>query len=130
MATLLTIHTNDAPAAIGPYAQAKVVSGGAWVFCSGQIPLKPDGTLVTGSIEDETEQVLSNCKAVLKAAGSSFAHVMKATIFLTNMDDFAKVNEVYGKHMGENPPARSTVAVAGLPKGVRVEIEMIAAVVD
>lgn len=118
------ISTKNAPAAIGPYSQA--VRAGNHLFMSGQISLKPDGTLVEGDVKVQATQVMANMKAVLEAAGLSFAHVVKTTIFLSSMDHFAVVNEVYGAVFTGNPPARSTVAVAGLPKGVDVEIEAIA----
>lgn len=119
-----TIFAADAPPAIGPYTHA-VKASGTFVFCSGQIPLKPDGTLVEGDIRAQTEQVVTNMRAVLAASGLSPANIVKTTIFLSSMDHFATVNEVYGSLFDSNPPARSTVAVAGLPKNVDVEIEMI-----
>lgn len=119
------ISTDRAPAAIGPYSQA-IVAGG-FVFCSGQIPLDPEtGELVSGGVEAETERVLDNLEAVLAAAGSSIEDVVKATIFLTDLEDFGVVNEAYGKRLGAAPPARATVQVAALPKGARVEIEVVA----
>ena len=119
------IATHAAPAAIGPYSQA--VRFGNLLFCSGQIPLDPEtGALVEGSIQTETTRVLDNLKAVLEAAGCELGDVLKTTIFLQSMSDFAAVNEVYAGYFPTSPPARSTVAVAGLPKGVRVEIEAIA----
>lgn len=121
-----TVHSTDkAPAAIGPYSQAIEVNG--FIYCSGQIPLTSEGDLVTGSIEAQTEQVMKNIEAVLTELGLTFDHIVKTTIFLSSMDHFAKVNEIYGSRFQSNPPARSTVAVAGLPKGVDVEIEVIAA---
>lgn len=117
--------TPDAPAAIGPYSQS-VFASGAFLFMSGQIPLRPDGTLVTGDVKEQATQVMANMRAVLHASGLTFDNLVKTTIFLTTMDDFAAVNEVYGAVFGDNPPARSTVAVAGLPRGVAVEIEAIA----
>lgn len=124
-----TISTPDAPKAIGPYAQA-VSATGRLVFCSGQIPLDPTtGEIIgAGDVREQTERVMLNLAAVLRAAGASFAHVTKTTIFLTDLQDFAAVNEVYGKYVGATPPARATVQVAGLPKGVAVEIEAIAVV--
>jgi len=124
-----TISTADAPKAIGPYAQA-VSATGRLVFCSGQIPLDPvTGEIVgAGDVREQTERVMLNLAAVLRAAGASFAHVTKTTIFLTDLQDFAAVNEVYAKHVGTTPPARATVQVAGLPRGVSVEIEAIAVV--
>jgi len=124
-----TISTPDAPKAIGPYAQA-VSATGRLVFCSGQIPLDPTtGEIVgAGDVREQTERVMLNLAAVLRAAGASFANVTKTTIFLTDLQDFAAVNEVYAKHVGSTPPARATVQVAGLPRGVSVEIEAIAVV--
>jgi 2-iminobutanoate/2-iminopropanoate deaminase len=117
--------TNNAPAAIGPYSQATGL--GSLVFLSGQIPLDPaTGTLVTGDIKAETEQVMKNLGAVLTEAGSSFERVLRCTIYLTNMDDFQAVNEVYGTRFPGAKPARATVQVAGLPRGARVEIDAIA----
>jgi len=118
------VSTTGAPAAIGPYSQAIVVND--MVFTSGQIALKPDGSFVEGDVEAQTIQVLENLKAVLKEAGSSLKKVVKTTIFLANMDDFAKVNEVYGAFFKEHKPARSTVGVKTLPKNALVEIEAIA----
>ena len=122
------VSTSDAPAAIGPYSQA--VRHGDLVFCSGQIPLSADGELVGGDdVAAQTEQVMANLDAVLTAAGSSFADVVKATIFLTDLGDFATVNEIYGRAFeGVQPPARACVQVSALPKGVQVEIEMVAAI--
>jgi len=119
------VKTENAPAPVGPYPQA-VIAGG-FVFCSGQIALDPrTGTIVGNDIESETKQVMENLKAVLESAGSSFDRVVKTTIFLKNMDDFARVNEVYGRYFGEIPPARSTVEVVKLPKGASVEIDCLA----
>ncbi len=125
-----TIATPDAPKAIGPYAQAISVPAGRLVFCSGQIPLHPQtGEMVgAGDVRAQTERVLENLAAVLAAAGASFADVVKTTIFLTDLGDFAVVNEVYARFVGANPPARATVQVAALPKGASVEIEAIAVV--
>lgn len=117
--------TPNAPAAIGPYSQA-IRAEGKLLYISGQIPLKADGTLVQGDVKAQTEQVMSNIRAVLESAGLTPKNVIKTTIFLSSMDHFAAVNEVYGKTFETEPPARSTVAVAGLPKGVDVEIETIA----
>jgi len=112
--------------AIGPYSAA--IESGELVFVSGQIPLDPlAGKLVEGDIAAQTRQSLENLKAILAAAGLTFAHVVKTTIFLTSMSDFAAVNDVYKSYMGEPYPARSTIAVAALPMGAKVEIEMIAA---
>jgi 2-iminobutanoate/2-iminopropanoate deaminase len=119
------VSTDKAPGAIGPYSQA--ISLGEFVFCSGQLPLDPsNGQLLTGSIEEQTRRVLDNLSAVLEAAGSSLKQVVKTTIFLADMNDFASVNAVYGEYFAEEPPARSTVQVARLPKDARVEIEAIA----
>jgi 2-iminobutanoate/2-iminopropanoate deaminase len=120
------ISTGEAPAAIGPYSQA--VRSGRLLFCSGQIPLDPkSGQIVPGDIAAQTRRVLDNIAAVLRAEGLSFDHVMKTTIFLTNLGDFQTVNEIYGSYFKQNPPARSTVQVSALPKGANVEIEVIAA---
>lgn len=119
------ISTKEAPAAIGPYSQA--VDTGHYLFCSGQIALDPQsGNLVGADVKAQAEQVMRNISAVLAAADMNFSHVVKTTIFLTSMNDFAAVNEVYGQHFSANPPARSTVAVAGLPRGALVEIEVLA----
>ncbi|MEZ4402655.1 MAG: RidA family protein [Kofleriaceae bacterium] len=119
------IATDRAPAAIGPYSQA--IRAGALVFTSGQIPLDPaTGQLVTGDIGKETAQVLDNLAQVLAAAGVGFGDVVKSTIFLTDLGDFAAVNAVYAERFAGAPPARSTVQVARLPKDARVEIEMVA----
>jgi len=123
------IHTDHAPAAIGPYSQAIALSLGdrELLFLAGQIPLVPGtGELLDGAIEGQAEQVMQNLQAVLQEAGSDFGRVVKTTVFLRSMEDFAAVNEVYGRYFGEVPPARATVAVRGLPKGVRIEIEAVA----
>lgn len=121
------ISTKAAPAAIGPYSQA--VRSGDLVFLSGQIPLHPEtGELVSGTIEDETRRVLDNLAAVLAAAGASFDTVVKTTIYLTDLGDFAAVNGVYGERFTVAAPARATVGVASLPRGARVEIDAIARV--
>ncbi len=122
------IATDKAPKAIGPYAQAVSVNG--VVYTSGAIPLTSNGLLVEGSIVDQTHQVFLNLKAVLAEAGSSLDNVVKATVFIKDMDEFAQVNEVYAEHFGEHTPARSTVEVARLPKDVKIEIEVIALVVN
>ena len=119
------ISTNAAPGAIGPYSQA-IRASGNFLFCSGQIPLTPAGDMITGEIKDQATQVLKNLSAVLEAAGLTTRNVVKTTIFLSSMDHFAAVNEVYQTFFTEEPPARSTVAAAGLPRGVDVEIEAIA----
>jgi 2-iminobutanoate/2-iminopropanoate deaminase len=118
------IATKAAPAAIGPYSQA--VDLGDMVFTSGQIALKPDGTLVEGGVEIQTRQVLTNLSEVLKEAGTSLSKVVKTTIFLADMGDFAEVNKIYAEFFGEHKPARSTVAVKTLPLNVSIEIEAIA----
>jgi 2-iminobutanoate/2-iminopropanoate deaminase len=119
------ISTSDAPAAIGPYSQA--VRVGSMLFCAGQIPLDPkSGEIVSPEIDAQTRQVMQNIGAVLRSAGLSFEHVVKTTIFLTDFADFQTVNEIYGSHFKKEPPARSTVQVAALPKKSRVEIEVIA----
>ena len=119
------VSTNEAPAAIGPYSQA--VRSGRFLFCSGQIPLDPkSGQIVSGDIAAQTRRVLDNIAAVLRAEGLTFDNVVKTTIFLTNLGDFQTVNEIYGSYFKQNPPARSTVQVAALPKGANVEIEVIA----
>ncbi len=120
-----TVSTTAAPGAIGPYSQA-VRAGGSFLFCSGQIPLTPAGELVNGDVRAQATQCVMNISAVLEAAGLSLENVVKTTIFLSSMDHFAAVNEVYGSFFRSDPPARSTVAVAGLPRGVDVEIEVIA----
>lgn len=122
-----TISTSSAPAAIGPYSQGQV--SGGFLFSAGQIPLIPESMeMVTGSIEDQTRRVLQNLDAVLAAAGTSWARVVKTTVFLTDLADFAAFNAVYGAHLGDAKPARSTVQVAALPRGAKVEIELIAEV--
>lgn len=122
-----TISTPAAPAAIGPYSQGQI--SGGFLFSAGQIPLIPESMgMVTGPIEDQTRRVLQNLDAVLAAAGTSWTRVVKTTVFLTDLADFAAFNAVYGGHLGEAKPARSTVQVTALPKGARVEIELIAEV--
>ncbi len=118
------ISSSKAPKAIGPYSQAVLANG--FIFCSGQIPLNPDGTLLKGGIEDQTNRVMKNLEAVLKEAGSDFSKVVKSTIFLSDLNDFQKVNEVYANYFPSDPPARATVQVARLPKEVGIEIECIA----
>ncbi len=119
------VATVEAPAAIGPYSQA--IRAGGFVFLSGQIPLDPaTGALVTGDIEAQTRQVMKNLGAVLGAAGTSFDKVVRATIYLVDLADFAKVNEIYGSHFPTDPPARATVQVSALPRGSRVEIDLVA----
>jgi 2-iminobutanoate/2-iminopropanoate deaminase len=121
-----TVATGEAPAAIGPYSQA--VEAGGLLFCSGQIALDPSsGELVgDGDVEAEARQVLRNLGAVLAAAGLGFNAVLKATIYLTDLEDFGRVNAIYGERFPQAPPARATVQVAALPKGARVEIDLIA----
>jgi 2-iminobutanoate/2-iminopropanoate deaminase len=119
------ITTNDGPRAIGPYSQAIRANG--LVFVSGQVSIDPvTNTLVLGDVGAQTERVLQNLSGILKAAGTSLPKVVRATVFLKNMNDFAAMNEVYGKHFSSQPPARSTVEVARLPKDVLVEIDVIA----
>lgn len=122
------IHTEAAPKAIGPYSQAVAVSGARTVYLSGQIPLDPASMTMVGGddVVAQTEQVMKNLEAVLKAAGCSFANVARCGIFLTDLNDFAKVNEVYGRYFPVNPPARATVQVSALPRGAKVEIDCIA----
>ncbi len=125
--TLESIHTVDAPQAIGPYSQA--MRCGEWIFCSGQIPIDPHTNqpeLFAGDVALQTALALSNLSAVLQAAGASLAHVVKTTVFLTSMQDFAAMNVVYEKYFAPHRPARSCVAVAQLPKNVAVEIDAVA----
>ncbi len=121
------IRTGKAPQPIGPYAQA-IKASGNFVFMSGQIPLKADGQMIEGGIKEQTKQVLENMTAVLSEAGLTLNNVVKTTVFLKNMNDFADMNAVYGEYFNENPPARSAIEVARLPKDVAVEIECIAVV--
>ena len=124
--TIDLIASPDAPKAIGPYSQATVAHG--FIYTAGQVALDPATTeLVPGGVKEQTERALQNLAAVLAAAGSGLQHVVKTTVFLVDMADFAAMNEVYAKHFGDHRPARSTVAVAGLPRGARVEIEVVAA---
>ncbi|MDP1828427.1 MAG: RidA family protein [Archangium sp.] len=119
------IHSEKAPKAIGPYSQA--IRSGNTVYLSGQIPLDPaTGELVPGDVSAQTQQVMSNLEAVLAAAGCTFANVVRCGIFLTDLADFGKVNEIYGRYFPANPPARATVQVAALPRGAKVEIDCIA----
>ena len=121
------IQSADAPAPIGPYSQA--VQAGNMLFVSGQVPIDPaTGVLVQTNISEETQQVMKNLGAILQAAGSSFAQVVKCTIFIRDMSQFSAINEAYGKYFSENPPARETVEVSRLPKDVNVEISCIAIV--
>ena len=127
MSELKRVHTDHAPDAIGPYSQAIVVDG--WVFCSGQIPLVPEtGELLAGSIAEQTDRALTNLAHVLDEAGSSLQHVVKTTVFLSDMNDFAAMNEVYAKHFGDHRPARAAVQAGALPKFCDVEIECVARV--
>ena len=123
------IFTSEAPAAIGPYSQG--MRSGRFLFCSGQIPLDPkSGEIVSGDISVQTRRVLDNIAALLRAEGLTFDHIVKTTIFLTNLGDFQTVNEIYGSYFKQDPPARSTVQVSALPRGANVEIEVIAAAAD
>jgi 2-iminobutanoate/2-iminopropanoate deaminase len=127
MSNLKTVETKNAPAAIGPYSQAQIV--GNLVFTAGQIPLDPASMeLITGGIAEQTERVMTNLAGILQAAGASLGSVVKTTVFLRDMNDFAAMNEVYGRHFGDHRPARSTVQAARLPRDVAVEIEAIAVV--
>jgi 2-iminobutanoate/2-iminopropanoate deaminase len=124
--TMKTVQTSQAPAAIGPYSQGIIVNN--MFYSSGQIPLTADGSLVTGDINEQAHQVFQNLQAVLTAAGASFETVVKTTVFIKSMDDFAALNEVYGEYFSIHKPARSCVEVARLPKDVLVEIEVVALV--
>lgn len=119
-----TITTQNAPGAVGPYSQAVAANG--FIFCAGQIPLTAQGELIEGDIKAQTRQVLQNLKAVVEAAGSSLANVVKTTCYLSNIQNFAEFNEAYAEFFGESKPARATVESPHLPKGVDVEIECIA----
>jgi len=122
------ISTEQAPAAIGPYSQG-VVAGGQFIFTAGQIPINPKtGELVQGDIQTQTRQVLENIKAVLKASNAGLEDAVKTTVFLSDMNDFAAMNEIYAEYFPQNPPARSAVQVARLPKDVKIEIECVAVV--
>lgn len=118
-----TVNTNKAPEALGPYSHATVVND--LVFTSGQIPLTLDGTIVSDDVQEQTKQVLENLTVVLQEAGSDLDSVVKATIFISDMNNFQKINEIYGDYFGKYQPARSCVEVARLPKDVKVEIELI-----
>ena len=123
--TIGIAHTDNAPRAIGPYSQA--TTHGTLVFTAGQVALDPVSMeVVAGGVAEQTEQVFKNLKAVLESAGSGFDRVLKTSVFLVDMADFAAMNEVYAKYFGSHRPARSTVAVSGLPRGVRVEIDCVA----
>lgn len=118
------IVTTKAPSAIGPYSQAVEIDG--FIYCSGQIPLDPKtGSIVGNDIKEQTKRVMENIKGLLEEVNLTFEHVIKTTIFLTDIEDFQKVNEVYGNYFLNNPPARSCVEVSGLPKGAKIEIECI-----
>ena len=122
-----TVSTTNAPGAIGPYSQA--IKAGGMVFCSGQIPIDPaTGEFVSDVVSEQTDQVLKNLSEVLKAAGSSLDQVVKTTVFLADMGDFAEMNEVYGRYFSDNKPARATVQAARLPRDAKVEIDCIALV--
>ena len=121
------IRTAEAPGAVGPYSQAVACDG--WLYISGQIPLDPQtGKMIEGDIAVQADRVLRNLEAILKAGGAGFPDVVKAQVYLTDMKDFQQVNEVYARFFGENRPARACVAVAGLPKGAQVEIDLVARV--
>ena len=121
------VSTDKAPGAIGPYSQA--IKTGGMIFCSGQIPIDPvTGEFVSNDIAEQTEQVLKNLSAVLEAGGTDLGNVVKTTVFLSDMSDFAAMNEVYGRYFSENKPARATVQAARLPRDAKVEIECIAVV--
>ena len=127
MSPTQVVNTENAPAAIGPYSQA--IKAGGLLFCSGQVALDPTSKqVVAGGVEAQTRQVLKNLEAVLTAGGASFAHVVKTTIFLADMDDFQAVNAIYAECFTSNPPARATVQVSRLPLDVRVEIDAIAVI--
>ena len=118
------VHTDKAPKAIGPYSQA--IRTETMIYAAGQTGIDPaTGELIAGGVEEQTRQVLTNLQNVIEAAGSTLAHVVKTTVFLKDMNDFSKMNAIYAEFFGQNPPARSTIAVAGLPKGGLVEIEAI-----
>ena len=120
------IHTNNAPAAIGPYSQAIEVN--SFVFASGQIPIDPaTGDFVEGGIKEQTKQALTNASNILKEAGTDLSHVVKTTVYMADMGDFAAMNEIYAQFFNEPYPARSAVAVKALPKGALVEVEVLAA---
>jgi 2-iminobutanoate/2-iminopropanoate deaminase len=125
MSELKAVHTDRAPQAIGPYSQAIVADG--WAFCSGQIALEPETMeILDGGVAEQTDLVLRNLRSVLEAAGAGMDTVVKTTVFLEDMNDFAAMNEVYGRHFGDHRPARAAVQAAALPRGVAVEIECVA----
>ncbi len=127
--TTKTIHSSDAPAAIGPYSQA--VAAGGFVFLSGQVAIDPAvGKMIDGDVKAQTTRVMENLRAVLAASGCTFSDVVKTTIYLTDLDDFATVNAAYGAHFPENKPARATVQVSRLPLGAKVEIDAVAKIPD
>ncbi|HEX2202411.1 MAG TPA: RidA family protein [Longimicrobium sp.] len=129
MASLQRVQTDQAPAAIGPYSQAIVANG--FVFTAGQIPLDPATMqLVDGDVAAQTERVMTSLRAILQAAGADLSTVVKTTVFLRDMNDFAAMNEVYGRHFGDHAPARSTVQAARLPRDVAVEIEAVAVLLE
>ena len=121
----LVVSTSNAPEAVGPYSQA--ISANGLVFCSGQIPLDPETSeLIEGSIADQTRRCMQNLSAVLEAAGSSLIHMVKVTVYLADIADYAEFNTAYAEFVGSEPPARAAFSVAGLPKGARVEVECVA----
>ncbi len=120
------IQSDKAPAAVGPYSQAVEANG--FIFCAGQIGIDPKTNLLADGIENQIKQIMANISAVLEAAGSDLTKIIKTTIFITNIDDFPKVNEIYGQYFTDHKPARSTVDVDNLPKGALVEIEAVAVV--
>jgi len=121
----IRVQTENAPAAIGPYSQA--IKAGGFIFVSGQIPIDPQtGEFVSGGVAEQTEQVLQNLSAILEASGTRLDQVVKTTVFLADMSDFSAMNEVYGRFFTSKPPARATVAAAGLPRNAKVEIECVA----
>lgn len=123
---LKQVHTEKAPKAIGPYSQG--IAAGQFIFVSGQIPVDPEtNEVVKGGIIEQTNQVMKNIRAILESEGLTLNNIVKTTIFLKNMDQFADVNEIYAKHLGEHRPARSTIEISRLPKDVLIEIEAIAA---
>lgn len=125
----LVVKTANAPEAVGPYSQA--ISANGLVFCSGQIPLDPEtGELIEGSIAEQTKRCMKSLAAVLDAAGTDVSHILKVTVYLTNIDDYAEFNEAYGDFVGADPPARAAFAVSALPKGAQVEIECVAQASD